>query len=89
MGSPLSYRVNLEGYGECGWRCFETVFDWAKRGRALRGQLDADKLRYGKNKLLHSIATPATIEELLISAWIDSVRPCSVAGLNLSKFRIT
>ena len=35
-GLPLSGRVDLEGYCDCGWRGFETVSGWFKRGEALR-----------------------------------------------------
>ena len=67
VGSPLSGRVDLEGYCDCGWRGHEMVSGWFKRGEALRKQLDVDKLRYRKYKLLHPGAAPATIEELLES----------------------
>ena len=65
VGSPLSGRVDLEGYCECGWRGFKTVSGWFKRGEALREQLAADKLRYSKYKMLNIIAKPANIDDLL------------------------
>ena len=64
-GSPLSGRVDLEGYCDCGWKGFEAVSGWFKRGEALREQIDADKARYFKYKFLHSRAKAASIEELL------------------------
>lgn len=64
-GSPLSGRVDLEGCCDCGWRGFETVSGWFRRGEALRGRLDADRLRYRKYRLLHPCAAPATVAELL------------------------
>ena len=68
VGSPLSGRVDLEGYCECGWNGFEMVSGWFVRGTALREQLEADKLRHFKYKLLHPMAKPAAIDELL--AWL-------------------
>lgn len=68
VGSPLSGRVDLEGYCDCGWKGFESVSGWFIRGEALREQLAADKLRHAKYKLLHLNAEPATIDELL--AWL-------------------
>jgi hypothetical protein len=68
VGSPLSGRVDLEGYCDCGWRGFETVSGWFKRGEALREQLAIDKLRHCKHKLLHLNAEQVPIDELL--AWI-------------------
>lgn len=65
VGSPLSGRVDLEGYCECGWKGYQTVSGWFKRGEALREQLAADKRRHNKYKLLHLNTEPATIEELL------------------------
>ena len=64
-GSPLSGRVDLEGYCDCGWKGFESVSGWFKRGEALREQIAADKARYFKYKFLHSRAKAASIEELL------------------------
>ena len=69
VGSPLSGRVDLEGYCDCGWRGFEKVSGWFKRGEALREQLTSDKHRHSKYKLLHLTAEPATIDELL--AWLN------------------
>ena len=68
VGSPLSGRVDLEGYCDCGWRGFESVSGWFKRGEALREQLAADKLRHGKYKMLHLGTEPTTVDELL--AWL-------------------
>ena len=65
VGSPLSGRVDLEGYCDCGWRGHEIVSGWFKRGEALREQLSADKIRYRKFKLLHSQAETATVLNLL------------------------
>ena len=65
VGSPLSGRVDLEGYCDCGWKGHKTVSGWFKRGEALREQLAADKRRNNKYKLLHLNAEPATIEDLL------------------------
>ncbi len=70
VGSPFSGRVDLEGYCDCGWRGYEVVSGWFKRGEALREQLAADKLRQSKYELLHLNAVPATIEELL--DWLSS-----------------
>ena len=64
-GSPLSGRVDLEGYCDCGWKGFESVSGWFKRGEALREQIAADKVRYLKYKLLRPMAGTATITELL------------------------
>ncbi|MBR0300578.1 MAG: hypothetical protein IJQ93_09715 [Bacteroidales bacterium] len=68
VGSPLSGRVDLEGYCDCGWRGFETVSGWFKRGEVLREQIAADKFRHGKYKLLHFNNKPASIDELM--AWL-------------------
>lgn len=65
VGSPLSGRVDLEGYCDCGWKGYETVSGWFKRGEALREQIAADKTRYLKYTLLHPMAGTATITELL------------------------
>ena len=65
VGSPLSGRVDLEGYCDCGWEGYKTVSGWFKRGETLREQLTADKRRNNKYKLLHLNAEPATIEDLL------------------------
>ena len=69
VGSPLSGRVDLEGYCDCGWRGFETVSGWFKRGEALREQLAADKLRHSRYKLLHLTAESATVDEML--EWLN------------------
>ena len=65
VGSPLSGRVDLEGYCDCGWKGFKTVSGWFKRGETLRKQMAADTLRYHKYRLLHAGSRPATFEELL------------------------
>lgn len=65
VGSPLSGRVDLEGYCDCGWSGFKMVSGWFKRGEALREQLAADRLRYSKYKLFQISAEPANVEELL------------------------
>ena len=65
VGSPMSGRVDLEGYCDCGWEGYEMVSGWFIRGEALRTQIAADKLRHGKYKLLHPGAKAATIDELL------------------------
>ena len=64
-GSPLSGRLDLEGYCHCGWKGIASVSGWFRRGEALRAQIAADKGRYLKYKLLHPKAEPASIEELL------------------------
>ena len=69
VGSPLSGRVDLEGYCECGWRGHETVSGWFKRGEALREQIAADNARHRKFKLLHPGTEPATVEELI--SWLN------------------
>ena len=66
VGSPLSGRVDLEGYCDCGWRGFKTASGWFKRGEALRKQLVADKLRHAKCMQFHLKAVPSTIDELLV-----------------------
>lgn len=68
VGSPLSGRVDLEGYCDCGWKGIDVVSGWFVRGTALREQIEADKLRHFKYKLLHPTAKPAAIDELL--AWL-------------------
>ena len=69
VGSPLSGRVDLEGYCECGWKGHEIVSGWFKRGEALREQLAADKLRHAKCKLIHFNTDVSTIDELL--SWLN------------------
>lgn len=65
VGSPLSGRVDLEGYCDCGWKGYKIVSGWFKRGEALRNQIAADVLRYHKFRMLHLGIRPATVEELL------------------------
>ena len=64
VGSPLSGRVDLEGYCDCGWRGFETVSGWFYRGEALRDQIAADKFRHRKHILFHP-TDASTIDEFL------------------------
>lgn len=42
-GSPLSGRLDLEGYCHCGWKGIASVSGWFRRGEALREQIAADK----------------------------------------------
>ena len=65
VGSPLSGRVDLEGYCDCGWKGYKSVSGWFVRGEALRNQLDNDKFRYGKYKFLHHGAEPPSCKDLL------------------------
>lgn len=67
VGSPLSGRVDLEGYCDCGWRGYEIVSGWFKRGETLREQIAADRLKHAKYMLLHPGASPSTVNELLMS----------------------
>lgn len=69
VGSPLSGRVDLEGYCDCGWKGVEVVSGWFKRGEALRERMRVDRLRYGKYNLLHHNTKAATVDALL--AWLD------------------
>ena len=69
VGSPLSGRVDLEGYCDCGWRGHEMVSGWFKRGEALREQIAADNARHRKFKLLHPGTAPAMVEELI--SWLN------------------
>ncbi len=69
VGSPLSGRVDLEGFCDCGWRGHEMVSGWFKRGEALREQLAADYLRYRKFTVFHP-AGASTVDELL--SWLKS-----------------
>ena len=68
VGSPLSSRVDLEGYCGCGWEGVVTVSGWFIRGEVLREQLDFDNKRYAKYKLLQHNAEHTTINELL--SWL-------------------
>ena len=69
VGSPLSGRVDLEGYCDCGWKGYKTVSGWFKRGEILRNRIAADKRRNIKFRLLHSGAISTTIEDLL--SWLN------------------
>lgn len=59
-GSPLSGRVDLEGNCSCGWKGYEIVSGWFKRGEMLRGTINSDQYRYAKSGF-----NPATVKELL------------------------
>ena len=65
VGSPLSGRVDLEGYCDCGWKGYKTVSGWFKRGATLRKQMAANVRRHAHYKLLHLNAELATVKELL------------------------
>ena len=65
VGSPLSGIVHLEGRCECGWHGIEEVSGWRIRATALRDQIDRDKLRYRKYRLLRPVTETTTVEELL------------------------
>jgi len=65
VGSPLSGRVDLEYECPCGKKGYEMVSGWRLRANALRDQLEADKGRHTKYKLLHPFVVVATVEELL------------------------
>ncbi len=65
VGSPLSGRVDLEGYCNCGWKGFETVSGWFKRGEALREQIASDRLRHVKYNLLCIKDETASIDKLI------------------------
>ncbi len=69
VGSPLSGRVDLEGRCSCGWKGYEMVSGWFVRGEALREQLDADKLRCERFRLLHQGSDAATVCELI--GWLN------------------
>ena len=68
VGSPLSGRVDLEYECKCGKKGFEMVSGWRVRAIALRDQLESDKARHFKFKMLHLESKPATIEGFL--AWL-------------------
>ena len=65
VGSPLSGRVDLEYECQCGKKGFEMVSGWRIRAIALRDQLESDKARYIKFKLMHPCSETATVLELL------------------------
>ena len=65
VGSPLSGRVDLEYECPCGKKGYEMVSGWRIRAIALRDQLESDKARNIKFKLLHPGAKAAPIEEFL------------------------
>ena len=69
VGSPLSGRVDLEGYCDCGWKGVEVVSGWFKRGEALRERMRVDRIRYGKYKLLNLSAKAATVDAMM--AWMN------------------
>ena len=64
-GSPLSGRVDLEGYCDCGWKGFSMTSGWFVRGEALREQIAADSARYRRYRLLHPASETSTVELLL------------------------
>ncbi len=63
-GSPLSGRVDLEGYCECGWKGYETVSGWRVRATALRDEVNKDKFRHFKFRLFYP-KSAGTVAELL------------------------
>ena len=63
-GSPLSGRVDLEGYCECGWKGYEEVSGWRVRATALRDEVNKDKFRHFKFRLFHP-KSAGTVAELL------------------------
>ena len=65
VGSPLSGVVHLEGRCDCGWKGFEPVSGWHIRATALRDQIEGDKFRHTKCRLLHPGFKIATINELI------------------------
>ena len=65
VGSPLSGRVDLEYECQCGKKGYEMVSGWRVRAIALRDQLESDKVRNLKFKMLHSGAEPVPIEVFL------------------------
>lgn len=46
VGSPLSGRVDLEGFCKCGWKGYESVSGWRQRAIVLRDQVARDRVRY-------------------------------------------
>jgi hypothetical protein len=68
VGSPLSGRVDLEYECQCGKKGYEMVSGWRIRAIALRDQLESDKARRFKFKMLHPESKPATFEGFL--AWL-------------------
>ena len=65
VGSPLSGRVDLEGYCDCGWKGYKTVSGWFARGSILRKQVATDLFRYLMYTLLKFPCKTASIEDLL------------------------
>ena len=68
VGSPLSGRVDLEYECRCGKKGYEMVSGWRIRAISLRDQLESDKARNLKFKMLHPGTRSAPIEEFL--AWL-------------------
>jgi hypothetical protein len=66
VGSPLSGRVDLEYECECGKKGYEMVSGWHVRAIALRDQLESDKARNLKFRMLHLGAEIVPIEEFLL-----------------------
>jgi hypothetical protein len=67
VGSPLSGRVDLEGYCDCRWKGFKTVSGWHLRANVLRDIITADTPRFRKFKRNHPDNEQATIDDLLDS----------------------
>ena len=65
VGSPLSGRVDLEGYCDCGWKGFKIVSGWHLRANALRDIITADTPRFRKFKRNHPDNEQASIDDLL------------------------
>ena len=57
--------VHLEGRCNCGGKGFEPVSGWHIRATALRDQIEGDKFRHTKCRLLHPGFKIATINELI------------------------
>ena len=62
-GSPLSGRVDLEGYCDCSWGAFVVVSGWKVRSEALKSTQKSDSMRHRLFKLKGG--QPSTIKELL------------------------
>lgn len=70
-GSPLSGRVDLQGYCDCGWGAFVVFSGWKVRSEALKATQGSDRLRLAKYRALKPLKGPsATIQELL--DWLHS-----------------
>lgn len=62
-GSPLSGRVDLQGYCDCGWGGYVMVSGWKQRSEALKATQKSDSWRHRLFKLKGS--TSATVRQLL------------------------